>query len=288
MTAPVPAPQTADELADRDGLLFVGTATVLLRHGGLTLLTDPNFLHRGQWAHLGHGLRSRRRTDPAIEPEQVPTPDAVVLSHLHGDHFDRVARARLGLQDRGVPVVTTPQSARCLDRERFTTAPLEPWQDWSTTTPAGRITVTAVPGRHAPGAMQRLLPAVMGSVLELAPTSGRPLRAYVTGDTLLVPELAEVTERFPDLDLVLLHLGGTRVLGIKVTMDGDDGVDLLELLRLGPRTTAVPVHYDDYGLFRSPLSEFLDAVARRHPRARVQPVARGELLPIGALVGGTG
>lgn len=212
----------------------------------------------------------------------------MLLSHLHGDHFDRVARARLALQDEGVPVVTTPQSARCLDRERFTTAPLEPWQEWSTTTPAGRITVTAVPGRHAPGAMQRVLPTVMGSVLELAPTSGRPLRAYVTGDTLLVPELAEVTERFPDLDLVLLHLGGTRVLGIKVTMDGADGVDLLELLRLGPRTTAVPVHYDDYGRFRSPLSEFLDAVARRHPQATVQPVARGELLPIGALAGRTG
>ena len=26
---------------------WIGTATVLLRYGGFTVLTDPNFLHRG-------------------------------------------------------------------------------------------------------------------------------------------------------------------------------------------------------------------------------------------------
>jgi hypothetical protein len=35
---------------------FIGTATTLLRLGPFTLLTDPNFLHRGQHAKLGYGL----------------------------------------------------------------------------------------------------------------------------------------------------------------------------------------------------------------------------------------
>jgi L-ascorbate metabolism protein UlaG (beta-lactamase superfamily) len=86
-----------------DSLTFVGTAATLLRIGSLTVLTDPNFLHRGQRAYLGKGLWSRRLTDPALEPEDLPALDMVVLSHLHGDHFDRVARRRL---DRAVPVVT--------------------------------------------------------------------------------------------------------------------------------------------------------------------------------------
>lgn len=34
-------------------LEFVGTATSLLRLGPFTILTDPNFLHRGQRAYLG-------------------------------------------------------------------------------------------------------------------------------------------------------------------------------------------------------------------------------------------
>lgn len=79
-------------LPEDASVFFVGNATTLIRYNGFTLLTDPNFLHRGQRAHLGYGLNSRRRTDPAIGVEELPPLDAVVLSHMHGDHWDRVAR----------------------------------------------------------------------------------------------------------------------------------------------------------------------------------------------------
>lgn len=32
---------------DHGGVFFVGTATVILQYAGLTILTDPNFLHQG-------------------------------------------------------------------------------------------------------------------------------------------------------------------------------------------------------------------------------------------------
>src|SRR3954471_9676649 len=70
---------------------FIGTATVLLRVGGFTILTDPNFLHAGDHAYLGLGLTSKRRTTPAMDLEDLPPLDLVLLSHHHGDHFDRVA-----------------------------------------------------------------------------------------------------------------------------------------------------------------------------------------------------
>ena len=92
-------------------LTFVGNATVLLRWGPFTLLTDPNFLHAGERAYLGLGLTSKRLREPALDVADLPPLDAVVLSHLHGDHWDR--RARRGL-DRAVPIVTTPHAARRL------------------------------------------------------------------------------------------------------------------------------------------------------------------------------
>lgn len=92
-------------------LTWIGTATVLLRYGGFTLLTDPNFLHRGDLAYLGKGLVSRRLTEPSLQVDELPPLDAVVLSHLHGDHFDRVARAGLS---KDLPILTTPASARTL------------------------------------------------------------------------------------------------------------------------------------------------------------------------------
>jgi L-ascorbate metabolism protein UlaG (beta-lactamase superfamily) len=47
-----------------DGLFFVGNATTVIRYGGFTLLTDPNFLRRGQLAYLGWGLSTRRLREP--------------------------------------------------------------------------------------------------------------------------------------------------------------------------------------------------------------------------------
>jgi L-ascorbate metabolism protein UlaG (beta-lactamase superfamily) len=97
-------------------ILFIGTATVLIRFGGYTILTDPNFLHAGDHVHLGYGLFSTRLTNPALEISGLPVLDLVVLSHYHGDHFDRVAAAQL---DRSVPIATTPHAARRLRRAGF-------------------------------------------------------------------------------------------------------------------------------------------------------------------------
>jgi L-ascorbate metabolism protein UlaG (beta-lactamase superfamily) len=56
-------------------------------------------------------------------------------------------------------------------------------------------------------------------------------------------------------------------------MDANQGVDFLQRIR--PRL-AVPVHYDDYGVFRSPLSEFLSAMQRDRPGQLLKVPARGE------------
>ena len=73
----------------RGSIFFVGNATVILHYAGFTILTDPNFLHRGDHVHLGHGMTAARRTDPALELEALPPIDFMVLSHMHEDHFDR-------------------------------------------------------------------------------------------------------------------------------------------------------------------------------------------------------
>jgi len=58
-----------------------------------------------------------------------------------------------------------------------------------------------------------------------------------------------------------------------LTMDARQGVDLLDLLR--PQRT-LPVHYDDYGVFKSPLSDFRAEVERRTPPTDVRYLQRGE------------
>jgi L-ascorbate metabolism protein UlaG (beta-lactamase superfamily) len=65
------------------------------------------------------------------------------------------------------------------------------------------------------------------------------------------------------------------VLGITVTMDAKQGIEAVRLI--DPRTV-VPVHYDDYDVFTSPLEDFLDAAVLAGVSDRVRTVARGERL----------
>jgi L-ascorbate metabolism protein UlaG (beta-lactamase superfamily) len=262
---------------------FVGNATTLISAGGITALTDPNFLHRGQRAYLGYGLVSKRLQAPALSIAQLPEVDVIVLSHLHGDHWDRVAQREL---DRTIPVVTTADAAKRLRRRGFDAARgVDTWNTHRITKASTTLTITALPGRHAPGWTQRLLPPVMGSMLEFGTTDGAlSRRLYVSGDTLLIEELKEIPLRFQAIDVGVVHLGGTRLpagrrlpFGLTVTMDGIQGADAVEILGL-PKM--IPVHFDDYGVFASPLSDFRDEMKRRGMKDRLIELGRGESVRI--------
>ncbi|KAF2747679.1 Metallo-hydrolase/oxidoreductase [Sporormia fimetaria CBS 119925] len=280
-------------------LFFVGTATTIIEWEGIRLLTDPNFLHAGDHVHLGPGVTSTRVTNPAIDLHQVPHIDAILLSHYHADHFDQEVEAALR---RSIPIVTTPHAHEHLtsktDGEAFTNVHAldffdslvmnikpsssegeeEEGSDSKKTRKPG-IKVTGMPGKHVPpgplAAANDLLGAVPptnGWMLELgyfetSATEGRfecGYRIYISGDTLMVPELKEIPERYKgqNIDLMLVHLGGTTIPSPKlpllmVTMDAVQGVQLMRLI--DPDVT-IPIHYDDYEAFLSPLSDFKKAV----------------------------
>jgi L-ascorbate metabolism protein UlaG (beta-lactamase superfamily) len=181
-----------------------------------------------------------------------------------------------------VPVITTPHAARRLTgRQGFPrSVGLDTWQSHTLVAEQSTVKVTSLPGAHAFGLTGRLLPPVMGSLLEFGDTTGDvEQRVYLTGDTLMYDGVREIARRHPDIHLAVVHLGGTTLPGgMVVTMDGEQGAELLDTIR--PRL-AVPVHVDDYTVFKSPLSSFTDAVRRRGLGGLVRVVDRGETVLIG-------
>ena len=253
-------------------VFFVGTATVVIRYAGFTILTDPNFLHAGDRVHLGYGLTSVRRINPAVDIEDLPAIDFVLLSHLHGDHFDRVVERKL---NKAIPIISTRHATRYLEKVGFTrTHALKTWETIEVRKGKANLRLAAMPGTHGPGPLGAMLPPVMGSMLDFGNEAGENhLRMYISGDTLIYGRLREIPRRFPDVDLALLHLGGTRVLGIMVTMDAAQGVEAMRIV--GPRT-AIPIHYNDYEVFESPLEDFKRAVNEAGLEDRVHYLAHGD------------
>lgn len=263
--ASAPAPTGAASLT------FIGNATVLIEVAGITILTDPTFIHKHEQTWLGGGLHTTRLTDPAMELADLPPLDLVLLSHFHGDHFDEVAERDL---DHAVPIVTTPQSAQELTERGFTQClPLPLWESLEIIKGETQVRITATPARHGPPLVDLVLPDVMGSLLEITAPGAPVRRIYITGDTLIIDELQEIPRRFPDIDLALLHLGGTRVLGILVSMDADQGV---EAMRIIDPALAIPIHYNDYDVFTSSLEDFLAAAEQAGVRDRVRVLRHGD------------
>ncbi|KAL8992712.1 MAG: hypothetical protein Q9169_006893 [Polycauliona sp. 2 TL-2023] len=105
-------------------------------------------------------------------------------------------------------------------------------------------------------------------------------RIYISGDTLLIDELAEIPKRYAgqNIDLMLIHLGGTTIPSpsvplLMVTMDAEQGLGLVKLI--GPDLT-IPIHYDDYDVFLSPLSDFKKKMAEAGLQDKVVYLDRGD------------
>lgn len=268
---PVSSEDSADTTTTEGSVYFIGNATLLIRYAGFTILTDPTFVHMHEKVNLGYGLKSKRLTNPALDIKDLPSIDLIILSHFHGDHFDQAAQRDL---DKSLPIVTTSHSAKELNKRGFTnTQKLDKWQSISFSKGDVKIVITATPGRHGPLPISMLLPSVMGSILDFQGPNDKLFRLYITGDTLVYDQIKEIAKRYNDVDIALLHMGGTRIMGIFVTMNAKQGVEMFRII--SPRV-AIPVHYNDYDVFKSPLDDFKAEIRKAGFDNRVHYLTHGD------------
>jgi L-ascorbate metabolism protein UlaG (beta-lactamase superfamily) len=257
---------------DEGDVYFIGNATTLIRFCGLTILTDPAFLHKGEHVNLGHGIWARREVEPACQIADLPSIDLIVLSHYHGDHFDDVAAQEL---DKKLPIVSTADAVDKLSALGFERGyALDTWESLAVHKGDATLTITAMPGKHSTDeAVNELLMPVNGHLLDFSRNDDNLYRLYITGDTMLIDGLEEIPRRYPDIDLGLIHTGGTTFLVTVVTMTGEQGVKAVEITR--PRT-AIPIHYNDFSVFLSGLDEFKKAAQASTTSTKFVYLAHGE------------
>ncbi|KIP06568.1 hypothetical protein PHLGIDRAFT_452638 [Phlebiopsis gigantea 11061_1 CR5-6] len=264
-------------------LLWVGNATCIIEFNGIRFMTDPNFLHQGDHVHLAPGVTAQRVKDPAFDYHNCPAVDFILLSHLHADHFDDLVAEHIR---KSLPIVSTPHACEHLKARGHTAVyPLKTWEEIHVLKGEDQINIVSMPGKHTLGLMDAMnahlhvIPPVMGSMVTFkkAHTDGhiQDYNLYISGDTLYYDELKEIHHKHPHINLALVHLGGTTlpVVHVMVTMDAVQGIQLLCALR---PEQAIPIHIDDYDVFKSPLSDFQREVAKTGWQDRVIYLTRGE------------
>ncbi|MFJ4649899.1 MBL fold metallo-hydrolase [Nocardia sp. NPDC088792] len=195
----------------------IGHACQLIEIGDIRVLTDPWFT---QTAHYYHG-------EPISSTVQsLGHIDAVVVSHEHYDHCDLDALVDGGF-DLEVPLIGPGTVAKiALDKGFRDVRAIEAWESAG----VGDLTVTATPGQHG-----------VHEVTFLIQHGGRTV--FFGGDSLRVPELDTIPERFGHIDLAILPTNGLCVRPLhmrQVVMDAEQAAGLTAVLA---PTMAVPHHY---------------------------------------------
>lgn len=189
---------------------------VLLQFGEAAILTDPWFSQK-VFYHPGEPV--------AMTPEQLPNLSAVLVSHAHYDHCDFKAFA--AYRNHEVPILAARTVLKPATGAGFSKVTV--LKEWESYEIAG-LTVTATPAKHAV--------YEVGFVIQ-----GGGRTVYFAADTMLIPELSRIRERFPHIDLALLPTNGLRLrpmLNRQVVMSACEAAKLTAILE---PDLVIPQHY---------------------------------------------
>ena len=193
-----PLPSDLRDTFDTVKFTWLGHATVLASINGKTILFDPVFSESAapvSWA-------VKRYQPPAIDIDQLPPIDFIVISHDHYDHLDMNAVKFFRESDTRflVPLgVASHLEYWGIGRDRVTEF------DWWQSRNISGITFTCAPAQHFSGrtatiAMQKTLWASWAVRTEAA-------SVYFSGDSGYAGHFKEIGDRLGPFDLTFIDAG---------------------------------------------------------------------------------
>lgn len=226
-------------------VLWVGHATVLIQIDDKFILTDPNLL-------ATVGQFSKRKTEPGIDPANLPHLDAALISHMHIDHL---SPGSLDLIEDKIGQLLVPrQGLVYIPNFSFAMDELSTWHSWE----KDGLKITAVPSVHNgwrygidDGWMES---SYTGYIIEY---HGKTV--YFAGDTAYDPEVfVEIGKRFPGIDLALVPIAPINPREFSGVRHTDPAEAVMVYKDLNARFL-IPMHY---GTFPESLDQPGEAVEK--------------------------
>lgn len=272
--------RAARDDADTTGLhlTWLGHATSLVEIDGRRVLIDPVWSDRCSPSPL---VGPRRLHEPPVAIADLPTLDAVVISHDHYDHLDMTT----------IKALTESQEAPFLVPLGIG-AHLDAWGvpahriielDWDESAEVAGLTLTATPAQHFSGRLFERDRTLWASWVVAGPEH----RVFYSGDTGYFDGFAEIGATHGPFDLALVQVGAYADGWPEIHMTPEEGV--ATALDVRARLT-VPVHWGTFTLAPHPWSEPVDRlwaeakargidIAVPRPGARVDAAEPGDVDP---------
>lgn len=210
---------------------FIRHATLWLEYAGVTFLIDPMFSDKAVNPPIANSGDERR--NPLVPlPSALKAwlaPDAVLVTHLHRDHWDEAAMHAL------------PKSSVIFcqlgDKDAIRSSGFTDVTEIQTSVTFQDVTFHRTSGQHGTGEIGQKMGQVSGFVLQ---AKGEPT-LYIAGDTIWCEDVKTVLDTYKP-DMTIVNAGGARfVVGDAITMDEED---IIELIGYATYTRVVAVHMD--------------------------------------------
>lgn len=244
-------------------LTLVRSATVKLEYGGQRILIDPAFSDKLTGPSFA-GISKNPLVDlPMTKATILEGVNAVIVSHIHSDHFDKTAQEYL---DKSLPILCQPKEETAIRAMGF--ADVRPVGERCR---LGDVEITRTYAKHGSGSVQDEMGEASGFVFKAA---GEPV-VYWPGDTILCEEVRSVLGKEKPA-AVITHSAGAVWDGVKILFDEAETVEICQAL---PDATVVAVHLDSYDhgtVSRESLRAY--ASSRGISEARLRIPADGETL----------
>jgi L-ascorbate metabolism protein UlaG (beta-lactamase superfamily) len=223
---------------------WIGHSTVAIAIDGFLIVTDPVFSPR-IGINLGlFTLGIKRLVAPALNISGLPSPDLVLLSHAHMDHFDLPTLRKL--ENRGTTVVTAANTSDLLRTKRYGAVRELRWNE---STRVGPVSIRAFEVRHWGARMQTdTHRGYNGYLIE----AGR-YRVVFGGDTAYTTSFRQLRSS-AGVDLAIMPIGAYDP-WIRAHCNPEQA---LSMANDAGAEFVLPVHHRTFQLSREPVREPMD------------------------------
>ena len=228
-------------------------ATIIIEYAGKKILVDPMLAEKGAVpgfegtinSHLANPL-----VDLPISIDEILDVDAVIVTHIHPDHWDEAA---INLVPKDMLIFTqNEKDAAEIQAQGFSNIRV-----LGENTDFDDITLIKTPGRHGGEKTMEKFAELLGHVSGVVFKHPEEKTFYIAGDTVWYEGVEENLKKY-DPDVVVLNSGDAQVLGYDpIIMDKKD---VYEVYKAAPRATIIASHMESVNhamLSRKELREFI-------------------------------
>lgn len=240
-------------------------ATMLLEINNKKLLIDPIFSDKGTMPAIEKVPNQNKNplVDMPVPIESLINCDAVLITHLHHDHFDEKAA---NLLPKETKIFCQSEDEIKIKNYGFkNVSPINKSIQWE------NMKITRTKGEHGHGIIKKRMAPVSGYVIE----SNNEPSIYITGDTVWCAPVEKILEGYKP-DIIISFCGEARFSkGKAITMDAND---ILMLCKKLPTAKVIAVHMEAWNHCRLKRSELLDFAVQNNIENQLYIPKDGEIL----------